>query len=76
MMRKTSLLFLGALAGVLATLMITQPRALLVGSAARAAEPASKACGCVSISVTNTPASAPRKSSEVLRIIREPFRLR
>ena len=36
-MRKTSLLFLGALAGVLATLMITQPRALLVGSAARAA---------------------------------------
>ena len=37
MMRKTSLLFLGALAGVLATLMITQPRALLVGSAARAA---------------------------------------
>src|SRR3974390_1321912 len=37
MMRKTSLLFLGALAGVLATLMITQPRALLAGSAARAA---------------------------------------
>jgi carboxyl-terminal processing protease len=37
MMRKTSLLFLGALAGVLTTLMITQPRALLVGSAARAA---------------------------------------
>jgi carboxyl-terminal processing protease len=37
MMRKTSLLFLGALAGVLATLMITHPRALLVGSAARAA---------------------------------------
>ena len=37
MMRKTSLLFLGALAGVLATLMITQPRALLFGSAARAA---------------------------------------
>jgi len=37
MMRKTSLLLLGALAGVLATLMITQPRALLVGSAARAA---------------------------------------
>jgi carboxyl-terminal processing protease len=37
MMRKTSLLFLGALAGVLATLMITQPWALLVGSAARAA---------------------------------------
>jgi carboxyl-terminal processing protease len=36
-MRKTSLLLLGALAGVLATLMITQPRALLVGSAARAA---------------------------------------
>jgi carboxyl-terminal processing protease len=37
MMRKTSLLLLGALAGVLATLMIAQPRALLVGSAARAA---------------------------------------
>src|SRR5438067_229264 len=37
MMRKTSLIFLGALAGVLATLMITQPRALLMGSAARAA---------------------------------------
>src|SRR6201998_1508513 len=37
MMRKTSLLLLGALAGVLATLMITQPRALLVGSAAKAA---------------------------------------
>jgi carboxyl-terminal processing protease len=37
MMRKTSLLFLGALAGVLTTLLITQPRALLVGSAARAA---------------------------------------
>jgi carboxyl-terminal processing protease len=37
MMRKTSLLLLGALAGVLVTLMITQPRALLAGSAARAA---------------------------------------
>ena len=37
MMRKTSLLFLGALAGILTTLLITQPRALLVGSAARAA---------------------------------------
>jgi carboxyl-terminal processing protease len=37
MMRKTSLLFLGALAGVLVTLMITQPHALLAGSAARAA---------------------------------------
>jgi len=36
-MRKTSLLFLGALAGVLVTLMITQPRALLVGASARAA---------------------------------------
>jgi hypothetical protein len=35
MMRKTSLLLLGALAGVLVTLMITQPHALLVGSAAR-----------------------------------------
>jgi carboxyl-terminal processing protease len=37
MMRKTSLLFLGALAGVLVTLIITQPHALLAGSAARAA---------------------------------------
>src|SRR5215472_14070414 len=37
MMRKTSLLFLGALAGVLVTLMITQPHALVAGSAARAA---------------------------------------
>jgi carboxyl-terminal processing protease len=37
MMRKTSLLFLGALAGVLVTLMLTQPYALLAGSAARAA---------------------------------------
>src|SRR6201993_4242103 len=37
MMRKTSLLLLGALAGVLATLMITQPHSLLIGSAARAA---------------------------------------
>jgi carboxyl-terminal processing protease len=37
MMRKTSLILLGALAGVLATLMITQPHALLMGSAARAA---------------------------------------
>jgi carboxyl-terminal processing protease len=37
MMRKTSLLFLGALAGVLVTLMITEPRALLVGASARAA---------------------------------------
>jgi carboxyl-terminal processing protease len=37
MMRKTSLLFLGALAGVLVTLIITQPHALVAGSAARAA---------------------------------------
>jgi carboxyl-terminal processing protease len=38
MMRKTSLLFLGALAGVLVTLILTQPHALLAGSsAARAA---------------------------------------
>jgi len=36
-MRKTSLLVLGALAGVLVTLIITQPHALLAGSAARAA---------------------------------------
>jgi carboxyl-terminal processing protease len=37
MMRKTSLLLLGALAGVAATLILTQPRVLLAGSAARAA---------------------------------------
>ncbi|MGN6749574.1 MAG: S41 family peptidase [Xanthobacteraceae bacterium] len=37
MMRKTSLLVLGALAGVLVTLIITQPHALLASSAARAA---------------------------------------
>ena len=36
-MRKTSLIFLGALVGVVATLLLTQPRALLMGSAARAA---------------------------------------
>src|SRR6184192_2567755 len=36
-MRKTSLIFLGALIGVVATLLLTQPHALLVGSAARAA---------------------------------------
>jgi carboxyl-terminal processing protease len=37
MMRKTSLILLGALAGVAATLILTQPRVLLAGSAARAA---------------------------------------
>jgi carboxyl-terminal processing protease len=37
MMRKTSLLLLGALAGVAATLILNQPRVLLAGSAARAA---------------------------------------
>jgi carboxyl-terminal processing protease len=37
MMRKTSLLVLGALAGVAVTLLITQPHALIAGSAARAA---------------------------------------
>src|ERR1700757_3856960 len=37
MMRKTSLIFLGALVGVVATLLLTQPHTLLVGSAARAA---------------------------------------
>ena len=35
-MRKTSLIFLGALVGVVATLLLTQPRTLLMGSAARA----------------------------------------
>jgi carboxyl-terminal processing protease len=37
MMRKTSLIFLGALVGVVATLLLTQPHTLLMGSAARAA---------------------------------------
>src|SRR5689334_2620328 len=37
MMRKTSLVFLGALVGVVATLLLTQPRTLLMGSAAGAA---------------------------------------
>src|ERR1700749_2169593 len=37
MMRKTSLVFLGAVAGAVATLLATQPHSLLIGSAARAA---------------------------------------
>jgi carboxyl-terminal processing protease len=37
MMRKTSLVFLGAVAGALATLAATQPYSMSVGSAARAA---------------------------------------
>src|SRR5215469_4191628 len=37
MMRKTSWIFLGALVGVVATLLLTQPHTLLMGSAARAA---------------------------------------
>ena len=37
MMRKTSLVFLGAMAGAVVTLVATQPHALLIGSAARAA---------------------------------------
>ena len=37
MMRKTSLIFLGALVGVVATLLLTQPHTLRMGSAARAA---------------------------------------
>jgi len=37
MMRKTSLVFLGAVAGALATLAVTQPYSMSVGSAARAA---------------------------------------
>src|SRR5580698_4455322 len=36
MMRKTSLIFLGALAGAAATLLVTQPHALSFGSAASA----------------------------------------
>src|SRR3974390_3030016 len=37
MMRKTSWIFLGALVGVVATLLLTQPHTLRMGSAARAA---------------------------------------
>src|SRR6202021_3935768 len=37
MMRKTSLVFLGAVAGAVATLLATQPHSLLAGSAARRA---------------------------------------
>jgi carboxyl-terminal processing protease len=37
MMRKTSLVFLGAVAGALATLAVSQPYSMSVGSAARAA---------------------------------------
>jgi carboxyl-terminal processing protease len=37
MMRKTSLIFLGAMAGAAATLLVTQPHSMAVGSAARAA---------------------------------------
>src|SRR5438034_11529118 len=37
MMRKTSLIFLGALVGVVATLLLTQPHTLLMGTAAGAA---------------------------------------
>jgi carboxyl-terminal processing protease len=37
MMRKTSLIFLGAVAGAAATILLTQPHAMLLGSAARAA---------------------------------------
>jgi carboxyl-terminal processing protease len=37
MMRKTSLIFLGALVGVVATLLLTQPQTLPMGSTARAA---------------------------------------
>ena len=37
MMRKTTLILLGALAGAAATLVATQPRTLLLGSSAKAA---------------------------------------
>ncbi|MGB7253744.1 MAG: PDZ domain-containing protein, partial [Xanthobacteraceae bacterium] len=37
MMRKTYLVFLGAVAGAAAALLVTQPHAMLLGSAARAA---------------------------------------
>jgi carboxyl-terminal processing protease len=36
-MRKTSLLFLGALIGVVTTLLLTQPHTIVMDSAARAA---------------------------------------
>jgi carboxyl-terminal processing protease len=37
MMRKTSLIFLGAAAGAAMTILVTQPHSVLIGSAARAA---------------------------------------
>jgi len=37
MMRRTSLIFLGAMAGAAVTLLATQPHAVLVGASARAA---------------------------------------
>src|ERR1700761_3181373 len=37
MMRKTTLILLGALAGAAATLVATQPHSLLIGSSAKAA---------------------------------------
>jgi len=37
MMRKTSLLFLGAMAGAAMTMMVTQPHMLFSGSSAKAA---------------------------------------
>ena len=37
MMRKTSLIFLGALAGAAVTLLVVQPHSLLIGSSAKAA---------------------------------------
>ena len=37
MMRKTSLIFLGAVAGAVVTLLATQPHSMLVGSSAKAA---------------------------------------
>src|SRR5579862_2088637 len=37
MMRKTTLILLGALAGAAATLVVTQPHALLIGASAKAA---------------------------------------
>jgi carboxyl-terminal processing protease len=37
MMRKTSLIVLGAVAGAVATLLVTQPHSMMLGSAARAA---------------------------------------
>ncbi len=99
-MRKTSVVLLSAATGAALTLLATQPRAIFMGSTARAAtsdtyrqlnlfgdvfervrsdyveKPDDSKLVESAISVTAAPAAAPRRMSEVLRIIREPFRLR